>query len=77
MVYDRLIVAIQCELRTHQQDYKPFFMLTQTHFNRLIDNYFHRKQYNSNMGNIIPLATASALLVRIVVISDESDQLLF
>ncbi len=53
------------------------FTSTSMHFNRFVYNFFHRKQYNCSIGDIIPLATATALPVCIAVISGEFHHLSF
>ena len=44
-------------------------------FDVLAENYFSRKLYNHNVGDIIPLVTAAALSVRIVIITGNVDHL--
>ena len=67
--HESLIAAIRRELISHQQDYMSFFDSAPSSFHRQVDNYFIKRYYNSSACDIIPLATATTLGIRIVIIT--------
>jgi exonuclease III len=70
-----LIADIKNELITHQKEYMHFFTAAPNIFLAQVDNYFNRKQYNNDICDIIPLATATALAVRIAIVGNIADHL--
>ena len=69
MSHDTLVFRIHEELTNHFNDYKPFFSLSLDRFLSQLDDYLVRKRYNSDVVDIIPLTTSTALCIEIVVIT--------
>ena len=69
MSQDTLVSRIHQELINYFNDYKPFLSLSSDRFLSQLDNYLVRKRYNSDVVDIIPLATSTALCIEIVVIT--------
>ena len=77
MSYDTLVSRIHEELTNHFNDYKSFFLLSLDHFLSQLDGYLVCKRYNSDVVDIVPLATSTALCIEIIVITGPTYNLSF